>query len=267
MTLHVKNWESFQHYKDRNPPWIKLYRTLLNDRNFFNLSGDCVKTLILLWIIAADTPTGELPSIPDLAFKIRIDENQLRQQLVELKHWIIFDASDLLAGCLQDDSNLLHRDREETKKRREENNKDKPAEPTTKTKTIAEKYIDSINAITGRKGNPIKTILPEVERRLRQGIEPWKIIAAPLILKASTIHPGLWKRENIYSILLRDGSKPVRGINGGPSQPGVDWINSAIEAIDTVHFDAQKVAIAIDLEVWRELKDKIKSFEEPNYAE
>lgn len=35
----------------------------------------------------------------------------------------------------------------------------KPAEPTTKN--IAEKYIDSVNGITGRKGNPIKTILPD----------------------------------------------------------------------------------------------------------
>lgn len=29
-TIHVKNWERFQHYKDRDPPWIKLYRDLLS---------------------------------------------------------------------------------------------------------------------------------------------------------------------------------------------------------------------------------------------
>jgi hypothetical protein len=28
--LRVKNWSEFQHYKDRNPPWIKLHRTLLD---------------------------------------------------------------------------------------------------------------------------------------------------------------------------------------------------------------------------------------------
>jgi len=27
--LRVKNWGKFQHYKDRNPPWIKLHRGLL----------------------------------------------------------------------------------------------------------------------------------------------------------------------------------------------------------------------------------------------
>lgn len=25
----VRNWEQFQHYKDRNPPWIKLHFALL----------------------------------------------------------------------------------------------------------------------------------------------------------------------------------------------------------------------------------------------
>ncbi len=29
--LSIKNWENFQHYKDRNPPWIKLYIEILGD--------------------------------------------------------------------------------------------------------------------------------------------------------------------------------------------------------------------------------------------
>lgn len=28
-TIVVKNWERFQHYKDRDPPWVKLYRDML----------------------------------------------------------------------------------------------------------------------------------------------------------------------------------------------------------------------------------------------
>src|SRR5690606_19747530 len=32
--LTVKNFERFQHYKDRNPPWIKLYNDLLDDYEF-----------------------------------------------------------------------------------------------------------------------------------------------------------------------------------------------------------------------------------------
>jgi hypothetical protein len=29
-TIQIKNWDRFQHYKDRDPPWIKLYRDLLS---------------------------------------------------------------------------------------------------------------------------------------------------------------------------------------------------------------------------------------------
>ena len=29
--LRVRNWERYQHYKERNPPWIKLYVELLDE--------------------------------------------------------------------------------------------------------------------------------------------------------------------------------------------------------------------------------------------
>ena len=29
--FRVKNFENFQHYKDRNPPWIKFYNEVLDD--------------------------------------------------------------------------------------------------------------------------------------------------------------------------------------------------------------------------------------------
>ena len=30
----VRNWDEFQHYKDRDPTWIKLYNRLLDDYAF-----------------------------------------------------------------------------------------------------------------------------------------------------------------------------------------------------------------------------------------
>jgi hypothetical protein len=36
MTAHfaICNWERFQHYKDRDPPWVKLYRDLLTSESW-----------------------------------------------------------------------------------------------------------------------------------------------------------------------------------------------------------------------------------------
>lgn len=35
--LRVKNWESFQHYKNRRPPWIKFHIELLDDYELMRL--------------------------------------------------------------------------------------------------------------------------------------------------------------------------------------------------------------------------------------
>jgi len=45
--MKIKNWHKFQHYKHRNPPWIKLHRGLLDDPEWFALSGDASKVLAM----------------------------------------------------------------------------------------------------------------------------------------------------------------------------------------------------------------------------
>jgi hypothetical protein len=59
--LRVKNWSQFQHYKDRNPLWIKLYISLLDDYEFARLSDAQRGHLILIWTLASKTD-GILPN-------------------------------------------------------------------------------------------------------------------------------------------------------------------------------------------------------------
>jgi hypothetical protein len=53
MTFSVKNFEQFQHYKDRAPPWIKLYNALLDDYRFACLQDASKLHLILIWLLAS----------------------------------------------------------------------------------------------------------------------------------------------------------------------------------------------------------------------
>ena len=54
-TFSVKNWDEFQHYKDRNPPWIKLHNHLLDDYEF-EMLGDAAKGhLLCIWMLASRT--------------------------------------------------------------------------------------------------------------------------------------------------------------------------------------------------------------------
>lgn len=63
--LTIKNWNTFQHYGKRNPPWIKLHRAILDDYAFCALPDASKGHLILLWLYASQN-NGTVPY--DVAF-------------------------------------------------------------------------------------------------------------------------------------------------------------------------------------------------------
>jgi hypothetical protein len=51
----VRNFEKFQHYKNSNPTWIKLYVGVLHDYDFSLLSDTERLQVLLIWLLAAKT--------------------------------------------------------------------------------------------------------------------------------------------------------------------------------------------------------------------
>jgi hypothetical protein len=119
MSLCVRNWHKFQHFKDRKPPWVKLYRDILDDQNWHKLDADAAKTLVMLWLIASESD-GVLPEIDELAFRLRISKKSLESIVSKLGCWLIQDdiapISDIgsISGQHQDDigAKALARSRE-----------------------------------------------------------------------------------------------------------------------------------------------------------
>ena len=111
ITIQIINWEHFQHYKNRKPPWIKLYRELKDNKQWRSLSPEASKFLIDLWLLACDNGSSESggdinKSIEDIAWCLRYDSNMiasLYQWMKELvdKEFITFD-SIVPAECSQD---------------------------------------------------------------------------------------------------------------------------------------------------------------------
>lgn len=62
--LQIRNWSRFQHYKSRNPPWIKVYTALLDDFEFHALPEATQLALIYLWLLAA-RQDNRIPNDPD----------------------------------------------------------------------------------------------------------------------------------------------------------------------------------------------------------
>jgi len=52
-TFSVINYERFQHYKDRNPPWIKFHNSTLDDYALAALPDACKAHLFAIWLLAS----------------------------------------------------------------------------------------------------------------------------------------------------------------------------------------------------------------------
>jgi hypothetical protein len=49
----IPNWDKFQHYKDRDPPWIKNYTHLLHDADYLSLTLTARGLLHGIWLCIA----------------------------------------------------------------------------------------------------------------------------------------------------------------------------------------------------------------------
>lgn len=88
--MKIKNWSKFQHFKDRRPPWVKLYRDLLDDPDWHELDAEAAKILVSLWLLASEDEEqeGKLPDAKRIAFRLRIPVNKVNQALTKLEHWL-----------------------------------------------------------------------------------------------------------------------------------------------------------------------------------
>ena len=78
MQLQPKNWDVFQHYKDRCPPWIKLHRDLLNNRDYICLPLASKALAPLLWLLASESKDGVFDaSTEELVFRLRMTESEV----------------------------------------------------------------------------------------------------------------------------------------------------------------------------------------------
>ncbi len=108
--ISVNRFEKFQHYRDRKPPWIKLYRDLLSDDRLFDLSEGDRWHLVGLFILASQHDNlipykpawikKELSLTRPISLKVLIDTGWV--SLVERDASGLLAASELLAGRKQE---------------------------------------------------------------------------------------------------------------------------------------------------------------------
>ena len=100
--MKIKNWSKFQHFKDRKPPWVKLYRDLLDDLDWHELDPKAAKVLVMLWLIASEDD-GHIPPTKQLAFRLRMSEKDIEVCISKLYHWLEQDDISTISKRYQDD--------------------------------------------------------------------------------------------------------------------------------------------------------------------
>lgn len=119
--LHIKNWSEFQHYKDRNPPWIKLHRALLDDYEFSRLPDASKAHLMLIWLLASQSD-GRIPLDPQfLQDKLGLDKQPDLQMLVDKGFLIMEQSASTSLEQVASTTLDLARSREKRREEAEEN--------------------------------------------------------------------------------------------------------------------------------------------------
>jgi hypothetical protein len=102
--LQVKNWSRFQHYKDRNPPWIKLATDTFQNVEFSRLQSASKLLAICIWTLASRSKDGtvvdDLDYILQWGFLVGQAHRKNLDELVNIG-FIVRD-SGLLELCKQD---------------------------------------------------------------------------------------------------------------------------------------------------------------------
>jgi hypothetical protein len=114
----VANWAEYQHYKDRNPPWIKLHRHIVTSEMWVSCD-DASRVLAIACMVIAAEFDGCVPANP--AFIMRrcyLSAEPDFKPLVD--SGFLIDASGVLATCEQDASRMLDQRQRREEKRREE---------------------------------------------------------------------------------------------------------------------------------------------------
>ena len=96
--IRVRNWDKFQHYKQRRPPWIKLYLKLIDEdeeqANWLQLTDAERGQLASIWLLAAVRGDKLLKDDPEwIARRIESTDPLNLNKFVELG-WLERDASE-----------------------------------------------------------------------------------------------------------------------------------------------------------------------------
>jgi hypothetical protein len=153
----VKNWLQFQHYKHRNPPWIKLHFEILTSRDWVGLDNDA-RVLAVACMLIASRNNGRVPDDPGYIKRVAYLNKE-----PNFNPLISCGFLECASGCLQVRTNALPETETETETETEKKVKGRFAPPSVQEVTAycqqrknnidPESFIDHYTANGWMRGN------------------------------------------------------------------------------------------------------------------
>lgn len=130
----IKHWERFQHYKDRDPPWVKLYRDLLTSESWV-LGTDLSRVVQVASVMLAPRYGNKIPYRFDLLRKVMSLECKEGDFSKAIDHLVATDFFEVHEVTKQDEvaeqsaSTPIATCTSETEQRRAEKSREYPPTP------------------------------------------------------------------------------------------------------------------------------------------
>jgi len=182
--VRPKKWSEFQHYKDRDPTWIKLHKRLLDDYEFQSLPLASMALAPMFWLLASENKEGWIEyDIKKIAFRLRRTPQEIEDAIKGLISSGFFEleqsASIVLADVKRDAT--PENKRQVTSKTQEEAEEiarsacaDEIAEALSVYNLVAEETDwPKAQAITPKRRSAIRARLADAG-----GLEGWKAAMA-----------------------------------------------------------------------------------------
>ncbi|MBL7686228.1 MAG: hypothetical protein JNK65_09390 [Deltaproteobacteria bacterium] len=165
----VVNFDKFQHYGDRVPPWIKVYNYLLDNYEFGQLSDAGKGHLICIWLLAS-RKSNKLPFddrwiATRIQAKSKINLKEMESLgFIECYSDLDGDASNMLASVASD-ACLEERREEERRERGEETRSNKERSKTSQDDL--KNFLDSLKMNPAYKSIDIDRELAKIDAWLQ----------------------------------------------------------------------------------------------------
>jgi hypothetical protein len=172
--LRIRNWRNYQHYKDRNPPWIKLHYEILNSEDWVMLA-DASRVAMMVCMLIASRHEGRVPYNPEYIKRVGHLKTKPDLKLL-IDMGFLVDENPMLADAstktLADDCSETETETETETEKRQRRPPHTPQVGLNGFDNFYQKYPNKVGRLEAERAwKKIKPMNEEVARTITRAIQ------------------------------------------------------------------------------------------------